>query len=273
MAFIKLPNEKLDISEAKYFLLLIGKEILLHKDLSLPTQKEFSQTLKIVDAKNAFYEDQFRYAALMLEESDIPLLPFQSFSVPIRATFASRTQEEIFIFSRARTILKWRSSMKFCQECGKRLSDSDTLSAMECSSCKTIYFPRTDPCVIVLVKNGEKMLLVRHAKRNPEDFLCVSGFIEAGETPEEAAVREVLEETGITVKNPVYKGSQSWPFPNQLMMAFTAEYESGKFSVQQEEILEAKWFSKDKIPNSLKPGSVAWRLVNDKFQAENHKTR
>ena len=78
MAFIKLPNEKLDISEAKYFLLLIGKEILLHKDLSLPTQKEFSQTLKIVDAKNAFYEDQFHYAALLRHSAPSVPVGFRS---------------------------------------------------------------------------------------------------------------------------------------------------------------------------------------------------
>ena len=108
-------------------------------------------------------------------------------------------------------------------------------------------------------------MLARHVQRNQDIYTCIAGFIEAGESAEEAVSREVKEEVGINVKNIKYKGSQGWPFPDQLMLAFTAEYESGTIKLQEDELSEAKWFSKENLPATPLPGSVAYKLINSLF--------
>lgn len=197
------------------------------------------------------------------------------FAVPIRQFFFENDFEKGRLLSRAKNLAVWGRKMRFCPECGSKLVCDAYENAKICTRCGEstcnapnrtgLYFPRIEPCVIVLVERGEKILLVRHTYRNQDIFACVAGFIEAGESAENAVFREVLEETGIKIKNIRYKGSQSWPFPDQLMLAFTAEYESGDFSLQKSEIAEAAWFSRDALPPSPKPGSVAYRLINGLF--------
>ncbi len=220
---------------------------------------------KKTESKN--HENAAGFSAILLENAlehdDFPSRNLKKISV--QSVFAKGTEEEAFLSARARSILKWRKSMKFCQECASPLHDSGTFSARECEKCGKTYFPRIEPCIITLIQNGDKVLLARHRNRNVDSFACIAGFIEAGENAEHAVLREVKEETGLNVKNPCYKGSQSWPFPDQLMLAFTAEYESGEIRVQEDELSEAKWFSKDEIPDDTKPGSAAWRLLHNKF--------
>ena len=105
------------------------------------------------------------------------------------------------------------------------------------------------------------MLLVKNKNRKYDTYACVSGFVELGETLEQAVKREVLEETGICIKNIRYTGSQSWPFPDQLMLAFLADYESGEIKIQESELDDAKWFSRDNLPEIPKRGSVAHNLI------------
>ena len=109
---------------------------------------------------------------------------------------------------------------------------------------------------------GNEILLARHLQRNQDVYACIAGFMEAGETAEHAVRREILEETGISVKNIHYLGSQSWQFPDQLMLAFTAEYESGEINVQKEELIEAGWFDRNNCPATPQPGSIAYRLIH-----------
>lgn len=185
--------------------------------------------------------------------------------ISIREYFASHSEEENSLAARAASLSFWISSLRFCPHCGKKtIEPHKKLSALFCSSCSKEYFPRIEPCVIVLVHKDDKVLLARHTYRNQDIFACIAGFMESGESAENAVRREVLEETGIQIKNILYKGSQSWPFPDQLMLAFTAEYESGTLKPQKEEIAELKWLKKSECKGP-KPGSVAWRLINDKF--------
>lgn len=182
--------------------------------------------------------------------------------VPIRSQFAAMGYDDCFQLSRAKALIEWRKSTKFCGSCGTALEESKTETARVCPKCGNIIFPRINPCIIVLVSKGDKILLARHAQRNQDIYACLAGFIEAGETVEQAVEREIMEETGIRVKNIRYYASQSWPFPAQLMMGFTAEYESGELKLQEEEIADAGWFSRDNSPASPQPGSVAYRLIH-----------
>ena len=137
------------------------------------------------------------------------------------------------------------------------------MTARVCPDCGNIIYPRIDPCIIVLVYKEGKILLARHVQRNQDIYACIAGFVEAGEPIEHAVEREIMEETGLKVKNIRYFGSQSWPFPAQLMFGFIADYESGEISLQAEEISDAQWFDPDHCPASPQPGSIAYRLIED----------
>jgi len=179
----------------------------------------------------------------------------------LRTYFYEHTEEEALRVARAKALVAWRQSTKYCSRCGTQLIDDGGMTARVCPDCGQMIFPRIDPCVIVLVKREGKILLARHVQRNQNIYACIAGFIEAGESVEHAVAREIFEETGLKVKNIRYFGSQSWPFPSQLMMGYTAEWESGEIKVQEEEISDAQWFDPHHCPASPQPGSIAYQLI------------
>lgn len=257
---------------------LFEKNILVGEDNSLPRIYELYAFVDPVPEKPAdhhlsdmepdfFFEKDFDIAVLGLKISPNEglLRELNLHFISLREYFSYHNEDEVFKAARARALFEWKSKNHYCSNCGKRLFLLKDLTALECSRCNLQYFPRIEPCVIVLVRRGEEMLLARHAQRNQDIYACIAGFIEAGETAEQAVHREVFEETGIKIKNLTYKGSQGWPFPDQLMLAFTAEYDSGEIRLQESEIAEAGWFTKDKLPQSPAPGSVAYRLIHDLF--------
>ena len=169
--------------------------------------------------------------------------------IPYRSLFITEPAEYASIVARAVLLLDWLYHTKYCSSCGSRLYLSITETALEC------------PCIIVLISKGEQILLARHVQHTSDIYTCIAGFIEAGESAEEAVAREIREEVGLTVKNIRYRGSQGWPYPNQLMLAFRAEYVAGDITVQQEELSEAAWFTRDALPPIPLPGSAAHRLI------------
>ncbi|MBQ1949151.1 MAG: NAD(+) diphosphatase [Treponema sp.] len=259
MPFVSNP-EKADSSTC---FALRDKNLILRQDGSLLSFEDLLLLKKLSPDSEFFNDDSFSVAALNYPE---PVsLPEGYVQKPIREFFSENTEDLNFRAARARSILEWRVMNRFCPYCGGSLQDSRTFSAKECAACGKVYFPRIEPCVIVLVHRGEQVLLVRHTYRNQNIFACIAGFMEAGESAENAVRREVFEETGLKVKNIKYKGSQGWPYPDQLMLAFTADYESGELVLQKEEIAEAIWCRPEECENSPKPGSIAYRLIHDQF--------
>ena len=183
----------------------------------------------------------------------------------LRQFYAEHDEETASKVFRAKALSEWRKKTVFCPRCGAKLVESNDFTAMQCPDCGELLFPRIDPCIIVLVRKGEKILLARHAQRNQDIYACLAGFVEAGETIENAVRREIFEETGIKVKNIQYRGSQSWPFPQQLMLGFYADYESGEITLQKEEITDAQWFDRDNLPASPAPGSIAYKLIHNEI--------
>jgi NAD+ diphosphatase len=182
--------------------------------------------------------------------------------IPLRQFFAENSAEEGTLAARAKGLQNWRAENRFCPACGATLSDDENCTARKCPSCGKQYFPRIEPCIIVLITKGKEMLLARHKMRNQDIYTCIAGFIEIGESAEQAVVREVQEEVGLEIKDLRYVGSQGWPFPDQLMLAYRAEYKSGEIRVQEAELYEAKWFSPDSLPACPKAGSMGWKLIS-----------
>lgn len=183
----------------------------------------------------------------------------------IREHFFESDEEEVIRTSRAKALVGWRYNTRFCGRCGGKLKDHETLTARVCPDCGNQIFPRIEPCIITVVSRKDgKILLAKHVQRNTNIYACIAGFIEAGETVEHAVAREVMEETGLRIKDIRYYGSQSWPFPSQLMLGFTAEYDGGEIHLQEDELADAQWFEREGCPLSPAPGSIAWRLIHQK---------
>ena len=180
----------------------------------------------------------------------------------IRQVFATADDAEILRLSRAKALAAWRQNSAYCPRCGHRMEEHPELTARQCPECRNLVFPRIEPCIITVVKRADgKILLARHVQRNQNIYACIAGFVEAGETVEHAVEREVMEETGLRIRNVRYFGSQSWPFPSQLMLGFLAEYDGGDLQLQADELDDAQWFDPNDCPASPPPGSIAYRLI------------
>lgn len=181
----------------------------------------------------------------------------------IRQVFATAHEAEILRLSRAKALAGWRALTRYCGRCGHQLDEHPQLTARVCPQCGNLIFPRIEPCIITVVSRSDgKILLARHVQRNQNIYACIAGFMEAGETAEQAVAREVKEETGLRIRNIRYYGSQSWPFPAQLMLGFTAELDGGELHLQADELEDAQWFDRDNCPASPPPGSIAYRLIH-----------
>ena len=168
---------------------------------------------------------------------------------PLR-NLLGRIPDSLFtICSRSLQLSEWRRNNQFCGVCGTKMKMHETERAMFCECNNVLVYPRISPCVIVLVTRGEELLLA-HNKNFPGTFYStLAGFIEAGESAESAIHREIFEEVKVRVQNIKYFGSQSWPFPSQLMLGYHAEYLEGEITPDGEEIDLADWFHYKDLPN------------------------
>ena len=163
---------------------------------------------------------------------------------------------------KANQIMEWYNSHRYCGACGSSTEQHLTQRAVYCPQCQEQYFPRINPCAIMLVVRGEEILLARSARFKSGFYSCLAGFIEVGETPEQTVIREVREEVGIEIQNVRYFKSQSWPFPSQLMLGFLADYASGNIVPEPGEIEDAGWFNVENLPNvPASDISVAGELI------------
>jgi len=183
--------------------------------------------------------------------------------------------EDAAILAHARGLMHWRTRHRYCGVCGAACLPEQAGHVMACTGCCAHHFPRTDPAVIMLVTQGDRALLGRPA-RFRSVFTTLAGFVEPGETLEEAVAREVFEESGIGVANVRYHSSQPWPFPASIMLGFTADAITENITIDPNEILEARWFTRSDLLTpegfALPPRiSIARRLIDDWIAEDSRK--
>jgi NAD+ diphosphatase len=152
------------------------------------------------------------------------------------------------ILSKAAQIILWDKQHQFCGFCGAKTRDEPNKLEKKCIECNAVFYSRIAPSIIVLIRKGEEILMARSPHFSPGVHALIAGFVEPGENLEEAVHREVFEEVGLKIKNLRYYNSQSWPFPNVLMLGFIADYESGDIVMQESEIESAGWYTKENLP-------------------------
>lgn len=177
------------------------------------------------------------------------------------------TEEQYVLLSMASQIATWHATFKFCPRCAIPMETHKREFAKMCNSCGHHQYPRISPCIIVLVSKGDQCLLAHAAHFQKGRYSTLAGFIEAGESAENAVKREVFEEVGIRIKNVKYAFSQSWPFPHSLMLGYHAEYDSGELTPDGIEIMDAQWFKVDELPVLPPRFTIARRLI-DQFLVE-----
>lgn len=181
--------------------------------------------------------------------------------------------DEAGVLAYARAMLYWRSRHRFCGACGAPTRSASAGHVMKCTSesCAIDHFPRLDPAIIVLITDGERALLGRQASWPPGRYSTIAGFVEPGESLEDAVAREVLEETGVAVSECEYHSSQPWPFPSSLMIGFTARAAADAVPRADEELEDARWFTRADIaagfPGLPPPLSVSFRLIEHWYDA------
>ncbi len=171
-------------------------------------------------------------------------------------------KDHILLAGRALELVHWQHTHRFCGQCGTALQDVAHERARRCPSCQAVYFPRIAPAIMAMVRRGPQVLLARSSRFPGGFFSILAGFVECGETLEACLRREVREEVGIEVGNMHYFGSQSWPFPNSLMIGFVAEHTGGTLRPDGQEIIEADWFWPHKLPMVPGPESLAGQMIH-----------
>jgi NAD+ diphosphatase len=170
--------------------------------------------------------------------------------------------------AKASSIINWDKNHQFCGRCSQPTQHKPGTFERVCNHCGLALYPRISPSMIVLIKNKDKILMSRSPHFSPGAYGLIAGFVEAGESIEDAVHREVQEEVGIKIKNLRYFGSQAWPFPDSLMIGFRADYDSGEITIDPNEIEAAGWYHYDNLPGRPSTSiSIAQKLI-DAFVAE-----
>jgi NAD+ diphosphatase len=179
----------------------------------------------------------------------------------LRDALLTRPDAPAALLSTAFQVWQWWQDHRFCGRCGERTGPHPRERARWCDRCHIPWYPRIAPCIITVIRRDDRFLLARSSRVTRNFYSLIAGFVEPGESLEQAVAREVLEETGLTVGNVRYCASQPWPFPHQLMVGFFADYHSGDLCLQEDELADAGWFTPEEHPPIPPDTTIAGRLI------------
>jgi NAD+ diphosphatase len=229
-----------------------------------------------VDATELIFLGEFREHAcfaIELVAGDEPQLDARAQFRDLRTLAGDLPADEAGVLAYARAMVTWRERHKFCGRCGARAVPAEAGHVLRCSdpSCATHTFPRIDPAIIVLIHDGERALLGRQAAWPAGWYSTIAGFVEPGESLEDAVVREALEETGVHVDAVDYHSSQPWPFPSSLMIGFLAHAATTDIDLGDAELEDARWLTREQIAAGEvalpPPHSISFRLVEEWYDS------
>jgi NAD+ diphosphatase len=183
---------------------------------------------------------------------------------PLRQALSFFNNDDYGLVVKAYSVINWDKNHRFCSRCGLLTVQQPNAFERLCTSCGLSFFPRISPSIIVLIKRDDHLLMARSPHFPLGVYGLIAGFVDVGESLEEAVHREVKEEVGLKIKNLVYWGSQPWPFPDSLMLAFTADYASGEIVMDKDEIEDAGWYKYNNLPGLPSVSlSISMQLIED----------
>ncbi|HMQ55094.1 MAG TPA: NAD(+) diphosphatase [Anaerolineae bacterium] len=262
--FVYTLNPPLERNEPAYWFAFAGDKLLYSPDgpAPVPFLVDFSE-LALTSVRPHYLGRYNGTPCYAVELPDQASPPAGHKLAGLRPLYPRLGDDFFVLAGRAIQIIDWDRTHQFCGRCGTPTVDATTERAKRCPNCGLSNYPRLSPSMIVRITRGDEILLAR-ATRFPQGMYSVlAGFVEPGETLEQAVEREVFEEVGIWLKNIRYFGSQPWPFPNSLMIGFTAEYAGGELQPDLAEIEDACWFTAANLPQIPPPMSIARRLIDD----------
>ena len=255
------PEEKLLILDRQGRVYLQTDE---QGSLHIPQVKSFPELLSVELPELGELKNTLCYGCRW-EQDIIPGEGFTALDVREAITHVEPAVKHLLL--RGKPILEWLNLRRFCSACGAELTDHEQEEARACPNCGMLFFPKISPAVIVLIKREDgKILLAYNRKFRHKCYSLIAGFVEAGETAEDAVRREVREEVVLEITNIKYLYSQSWPFPDSLMLGFTADYAGGELRPDGEEIAEADFYAPDNLPPLPGHGSIARRIIEEFLQ-------
>jgi NAD+ diphosphatase len=204
-----------------------------------------------------------RWAAAAVAESVNP--PNGYSFVRLRSLFGNAPDELFWAAGHGYQIMEWDRTTRFCGSCGAQTEHRAEELVAVCTACGYEQYPRVSPAMICAVVRDGQILLAQNARYRGGRYSVLAGFVESGESLEECVAREVMEETGISVRDVEYFGSQPWPFPHNLMVGFTAKWDSGEVKADERELVDAGWYAPDALPELLPPPPTIARALIDWF--------
>ncbi|MBS0629374.1 MAG: NAD(+) diphosphatase [Verrucomicrobia bacterium] len=255
--FDRLHKDPAEPGEELWFIFK-GSQLLVHENAAEPFQPKNPLLIR------SFYMGKFKQSHLHVGElSPSAPLPAGSVWKDLRTLYGKMDEALFGLAGRAVQLVIWDQNHQFCGQCGNKMIDSPKERAKECPICNILAFPKVAPVVMALIQRGDEILLARSPGFPPGVYSVLAGFVNPAETLEQCLKREVLEEVGLEVEDLKYFGSQSWPFPNSLLVAFTCQWKSGEIVMDPVEIEDAQWFKKENLPPLPSYMSLA-RLMIDK---------
>jgi NAD+ diphosphatase len=244
-----------------YWLLFVGDDVLLAEEGPLSLLE--GTTMRLADAElpearllGTLDDRPVMFAALA---PDTPL-PQGLRALGLRAVLAEADAELVALTGYAAQLVRWERTSRFCPVCTHPLQALDGWGKV-CPNCRHSLYPPVSPAAIVLIHDGADGVLLTSKDGWGKRYSLVAGFVEPGETLEECVAREILEEVGVLVDDIRYVGSQPWPFPHQLMVGFTARYAGGEIAIDTSELVDARWFTRDSLPELPPPFSISRQII------------